>query len=147
MLELDSSDREWVFRSCESRFALRRWDAGFALLRKASKRYPRDTRHDVENNIDLILRLGEGRIDLRRHLARLIAIYDEARVMARLGDGLVRSLRRVDVRRLGSETLADRRDTWLDLGGGHAELEVPLRISGRNRVPHSKATRRSCSIS
>ncbi len=63
-----------------------------------------------------------------RHLARLIAIYDEASVLAHLGGGLVRSLRRVDVRRLGSETLADWRDTWLELGGGHAELEIPLRI-------------------
>ncbi len=60
VLELDSSDREWSFLGCEARFALRRWDAGFASLREAFERYPRDTRHDVEDIIDVILRLGEG---------------------------------------------------------------------------------------
>ena len=61
-------------------------------------------------------------------LLSFFAIYDEARVLAHLGDALVRSLQRVDVRRIGSETLANWRDTWLEVGGGHAELEMPLRI-------------------
>ncbi len=126
--ELESSDRERLFRSCESTFALRQWNAGFALLREAFDRYPRDTTHDVETILDLILKLREGQEKLRGLLAKLIAIYHEASALSSLGDGLVRSLRGVDRSRLGSATLADWRSAWLELGADHAELEIPLRI-------------------
>jgi tetratricopeptide (TPR) repeat protein len=127
-LELDSTAPWWLFGRCEPRFGLRRWEAGFVALREAFERYPRDTAHDVKDILDLFLRLSEGREDLRRHLARLIAIYSEAGVLAHLGDGLVRSLRLIDAGRLGVKALEDWREAWLELGGGHSELEIPLRI-------------------
>ena len=117
----------WAFGRCESMFRLRRWEAAFASL-WPSERYPCDTRHDLKDIINLILRLSEGYEDLRQHIARLIAIYQEAGVLAHLGDGLVRSLRLLDPERLGAKTLENGRDAWLEVGGGHTELEIPLRI-------------------
>ena len=128
VLKLESDDPAWAFYRCESRFSLRQWEAGFSLLRDAFERNPQDSTHDVKSFIDLILRSGEGREGLRRHLAALIAVYAEAGVLTFLGHGLVRSLRRIDVGRLGVETLEDWRIAWPELGGVHAELEIPLRL-------------------
>jgi tetratricopeptide (TPR) repeat protein len=127
-LRLSSKDPNWRFVRCELLFALQRWDAGFTTLKEDFERWPRNTEHDVKDILDLMMRLSDGREDLRRHLATLIEIYREAGVLAHLGDGLVRSLRRIDAGRVGAKTLEDWRDAWLELGADHAELEIPLRI-------------------
>jgi len=127
-LELDSTSSEWTFDRSELRFALRRWEDGFTALREVFERRPQDMQHDINAIIELILRLSEGGEELRRHLTSLIAIYREAGVLAYLGDGLVRSLRRIDPGRVGPEMLGAWRDSWLELGDRLEELEIPLRI-------------------
>jgi tetratricopeptide (TPR) repeat protein len=128
VLTLSSTDPLNAFCRCLAMFGLRRWEAGFAVLSEAITGNPRETRDHLTDIIDLILRLSEGREDLRRHVARLIAINAEVNMLAQLGDGIVRSLRFVDVGRIDVKTLKVWRDAWSDGGAGHADLEIPLRI-------------------
>jgi Ca2+-binding RTX toxin-like protein/DNA-binding transcriptional ArsR family regulator len=83
---------------------------------------------EIKAVIDLILRQSEGREQLRRHLAELIAVYRDVGRLSYLGDGLVRTLQRADIEQFGVQKLKEWREAWLELGGGHAELEIPLRI-------------------
>jgi tetratricopeptide (TPR) repeat protein len=128
VLQFDSAEQGRGFYHCEAMFALRRWQSGFESLAEAFRRSPRDTNHGVENFIDLVMKLSEGYEELQQHVSRLIAIYHEAGVLEYLGSGLLRSLRRIDVGRIGVETLENWRDAWLKLGGGYPVLEIPLRI-------------------
>lgn len=116
------------FLRCEARFALRQWDAGFKELQEAFVRSSRSTDYDVKNLVGLILMRSEGNEDLRLNLVSLITAYREAGILIHLGDGLIRSLRRIDHGRLSDEMLRFWRDSWMEFGSAHTELVVPLRI-------------------
>lgn len=66
--------------------------------------------------------------ELQQHVFRRIAICHEADALDFLGFGLLRSLWRIDVDRIGLETLKSWREAWLKWGGNYPELEIPLRI-------------------
>ena len=63
-------------------------------------------------------------------LANIVEIYAKAGRLEPLGEGLVQSLAWIEEEMLSEKALYLYRDTWLELGRGHVELEVPLRIFG-----------------
>ncbi len=127
VLALESKDPSQLFPRCQSSLALRRWQEALATLREAFHLRPRDMTHAVGAILELILQLSEED-SLQRHLAELIGIYAEAGTLTHLGSGLVGSLRWMAAERIDARTLEAWRAAWLELGAGHAELEVPLRI-------------------
>jgi tetratricopeptide (TPR) repeat protein/DNA-binding MarR family transcriptional regulator len=128
VLQLRSSRPTWAFYRCEAKFGLRQWRAGLVALRKALQRYPRDVRIDFTGIFDIMLRLMEEHGDLRRNLLTLISVVSQADATQDLGSSLVLSLVLMSPNQFDVKTLLAWRDAWLELGAGHAELEIPLRI-------------------
>jgi hypothetical protein len=108
-----------------------RSQAGFDGLQEALQTvsvHPGDALGDDASIVHLIHSKSDGSVQLRQHVATLIGIYAETKQLTRLGDGLVRSLKKINVDMLSEKALALWRDLWLELGSPHIELELPLRI-------------------
>ncbi len=127
VLELDDSESGVLFVRTEALFGLQRWEAGLAVLSEAFSATPGDSTHDVQSIVALTLELSE-RDSLYRHLGRLIELYASAGALSYLGRGLVECLNQFAEGSTDARTLGAYCDAWQDLGGGHPELEVPLRI-------------------
>jgi hypothetical protein len=93
-----------------------------------SSPHPNDADPDNALIVHFIHSKSYGPEPLRQHLESLIGIYTEAGQFARLGDGLVRSLKMINADMLSEKALVLWRDLWLELGAPHIELELPLRI-------------------
>ena len=127
-LEIEPQDAYAAFNRAEALFALCRWEEGFATLRKTFVQHPGSSGSDVGLIIHLIESRSEGAEEQRNHVETLIGIYSDGEALIHLGNGLVRSLRKLDVARLSEAALEEWRDRWLDSAAGHMEMELPLRV-------------------
>ncbi|MGZ0166578.1 MAG: tetratricopeptide repeat protein, partial [Planctomycetales bacterium] len=127
-LELDPEARFAWFNRVEASFAIRRWKPGFETLRRAFIQFPAESEHDVMYLVHLIEGRSAGSEERSRHVQALVEIYDEGQALPHLGDGLVRSLGKLDADRLSEKALAEWRDIWLEAASEHVEMEIPLRI-------------------
>ena len=131
VLDLKSTTQHGTLCRCEAEFALHHWGTGFVALRDALERYPVGLgRDNLAYIIELVLGGSQTRELRRRNIDRLIAIPAEAGLLVRLGENLIRSLRLIYPNRHDVRTLEDWREDWRELGAGHADLEIPLRIFG-----------------
>ena len=83
---------------------------------------------DVPSMISWILRSTLEPPAWRERVERLVGIYERAQQLTPLGEGLVRSLGRVDAKMLCPEALDAWRRIWLDVGAGRPSLEIGLRL-------------------
>lgn len=127
-LELSTENTLARFDKPQVLLALARWDFGFRSLSDAFRDHPNDVKSDDDLIVHYIHTKSDGPEAMRRHVMRVIEIYAEAQQLARLGDGLVRSLAKIDADMLSEKALALWRDLWLELGRTHVELELPLRL-------------------
>ena len=127
-LEIDRIDANAGFNKAEALLATARWEAGFQELREAFRIHPDAAGSDDAGIVHFIHSKSDGPEPLRQHVETLIGIYAEAGQLTRLGDGLVRSLKRINADMLSEKALTLWRDLWLELGSPHIELELPLRI-------------------
>ncbi|MFT4556958.1 MAG: tetratricopeptide (TPR) repeat protein [Porticoccaceae bacterium] len=127
-LELDPADMWTPFNRVEALFALHRWTAGFEGLRQAFIQCPAESEHDVMFLVHLIEGGSAGSEERSKHVQTLVEIYEEGQSLPHLGDGLVRSLGKLDADRLSEKALAEWRDIWLEAASEHVEMEIPLRI-------------------
>ena len=127
-LEIAPQLSDAKFEKVESLFAIGRWEAGFELLRAAFDTHPSDGDNGIAPIVYFTHPKSDGPDPLRQHVATLIGIYAEAGQFTRLGNGLVRSLKKINADMLSEKALAFWRDLWLELGSPHIELELPLRI-------------------
>lgn len=127
-LELDPGQKWALFNRVEALFALHRWEAGFKALRQAFVQHPSESTHDVESKVQLVESRSAGSEERNRAVRALVEIYSEGQALPHLGDGLVRSLGKLDADRLSEKALAEWRDIWLEAASEHAEMEIPLRI-------------------
>lgn len=128
VLEIDETNANAGFNKAEALLATTRWDAGFQGLHEAFRGHPEDADPDDASIVHFIHSKSDGPELLRQHVETLIGIYAEAGRLTRLGDGLVRSLKKINADMLSEKALALWRDLWLELGSPHIELELPLRI-------------------
>lgn len=125
-LSIDPNQAFSAFSLVEVLFALNRWQDGFGALDKALSLDQTEFFGDTASMITLIQRSA---VDERKgHLGSIAKSYAEAGHLGPLGEGLVHSLARIEEEMLSEKALFLYRDTWLELGSGHPELEVPLRI-------------------
>ena len=127
-LQIDASDAYSAYNRCSPLFALHQWDTGFEALRNAFTKHPIKAQADAASQIPLIHKHSIGADQLRNHVQELISIYTYARALARLGDGLIWSLRKIANGLLSKKALVAWYDLWLELGAKHEELRIPLRI-------------------
>ena len=127
-LEIEPVHAAAGFNKAEALFATARWAVGFQQLGEAFRVHPDDADSDDASIAHYIHSKSDGSEQLRQHVETLIGIYAEAGQLTRLGDGLVRSLKKINADMLSEKALALWRDLWLELGSPHIELELPLRI-------------------
>ncbi|MEI8380027.1 MAG: tetratricopeptide repeat protein [Planctomycetota bacterium] len=127
-LKIDPSFGYAAFNKAECLFATARWVEGFQELRETFRAHPVDAKADHESIVHAIHTTSSGRDELLQKVKTLIEIYAEAKHLTRLGDGLVRSLKKINAEMLSEKALCLWRDIWLELGAPHADLELPLRI-------------------
>jgi len=117
-----------MFNRVEPLFALNRWESGFEGLRQSFVQHPAESRHDVTSIVHLVESRSVGSEERNRHVRTLVEIYAEGQALPHLGDGLVRSLGKLDADRLSEKALAEWRDAWREAASEYLEMEIPLRI-------------------
>ena len=127
-LSIDPNHAPASFNLAEAHFALNRWQDGFSALDKALSLDQTEGFGDTASMLTLIQRSAAD--EWEPHLTNIVESYASARRLEPLGEGLVQSLARIDEEMLSEKALYLYRDTWLELGRDHPELEVPLRIFG-----------------
>ena len=110
----------------KAQFSLNRWEEGFKALDEALSLDQTEFFGDTSLMVAFIQRSAAD--EWERHVESIIGSYKKAERLEPLGLGLVVSLARIDEEMLSEKALYLYRDTWLDLGRSHPELEVPLRI-------------------
>ncbi len=125
-LSIDPNHAPASFNLAEAHFALNRWQDGFSALDKALSLDQTEGFGDTASMLTLIQRSATD--EWEPHLTNIVESYASARRLEPLGEGLVQSLTRIDEEMLSEKALYLYRDTWRELGSGHTELEVPLRI-------------------
>lgn len=127
-LEIDPNYDAALFSRAEALLAAARWDEGFLALRKAFHRTPDGNYADDTWIVHAIHAKTDSPAHLLQNVETLIEIYAEAKELTTLGDGLIRSLKNINMEMLSEKALFLWRDIWLELGAAHADLELPLRI-------------------
>ncbi len=130
-LELDPDLAHPAFNRVEPLFQLGRWAEGFdALDRALETHWPNrwDFPGDVASMIGIIASSGLQPAVWRERVGRLVSAYQTAGIAARMGDGLVRSLAKLDAKMLSGDALAAWGEVWREAAAGIPELELPLRI-------------------
>ena len=125
-LSIDPNDAPASFELAEVYFALNRWQDGFSALDKALSLDQTEVFGDTALMIAFIQRSAAD--EWKQHVKSIIGSYKKAERLEPLGLGLVVSLARIDEEMLSKKALYRYHDTWQEFGGGHVELEVPLRI-------------------
>ena len=64
----------------------------------------------------------------RKVISEWISMFDKHRVLAALGQGIVRSIRPLMIDWMTADAARGWRDIWHELGGEYPQLEVPLRL-------------------
>ena len=117
----------WV----KAQFSLKLWTEGFEALEEALSLNQTEFFGDTASMITLITLIHRSTTEeWKGRLANIVEIYAKAGRLEPLGEGLVQSLAWIEEEMLSEKALYLYRDTWLELGRGHVELEVPLRIFG-----------------
>jgi tetratricopeptide (TPR) repeat protein len=124
-IEIDPNDACPAFNRVEPLFSLRRWEEGFRQLRSALEQFGNQSEHDEATKIEIIRSASGNR---EANAEEFSSIYAEAQALTQLGNGLVKSLGKIDASLLSEKALYQWRDVWIDMGSGHVELEMPLRI-------------------
>ncbi len=125
-IRIDPKNAYASFNRAEILFALNRWKGGLEALEEALSLDQREFFGDTASMLTLIQRSAADEWESR--LTNIVESYAKAGRLEPLGEGLVQSLTRIDEEMLSKKALYRYRDTWLELGRGHVELEVPLRI-------------------
>lgn len=125
-LSIDPDHAVSLFNLAGALFALNRWQDGFSVLDKALSLDQTEVFGDTTSMLTLIHRSATD--EWERHVASIIGSYAKVERLEPLSLGLVLSLARIDGDMLSEKALYRYRDTWLELGNGQTELEVPLRI-------------------
>lgn len=113
-------------------FGLGRWEEGFDSLEKCCLHEWSEQDHEIWSDIDsmisLILHSTFEQSLWHEHVERIIKIYDSAKKLPFLGEGLVLSLRKIDAKMLSQEALDAWRQIWLDAGAGRPDLAFGLKL-------------------
>ncbi len=132
-LELGAGDI--YFDVCSNRAMtlamLGRWDEGVSALDEALRRFAEEGGVDACGEGSIVRNLLIRTQDVatwRRHITTWIELFDKHGVLPALGQGLVRSVRTLVLSSIGNEAARAWRDVWEELGTGHKELEIPLRL-------------------
>jgi tetratricopeptide (TPR) repeat protein len=105
--------------------ALNRWADALRQLRTAFDKFP-GTDDDIRKRLQFLqLYTSHGGFEVANSFA---ALYVEFNAISQLGDGLVRSLAKIDMGTTTPASLLKWRDFWADWGKPHAEMQVPLRL-------------------
>lgn len=125
-VELDPRTYQQLFNLAGSLLAIGRYAEGLAQLRAAMERFGRIEDLDEPSMIDSIRRAYSAGNEL---VVRQFAdLYTELGRVSHLGDGLVKSLAKIDLENTTHSFLNRWRDFWVEWGSAHPEMEVPLRL-------------------
>ena len=125
-IDLDPTLAGPWFNGAESQMAMGHWSDGLSQLRLAFEKFGGGQDHDVESMIELLRHhFVAGN---RTTLLEFFRLYAEFAALPRLGDGLVRSLAKIDAKMTAPTALYQWRDFWLEAGAPYPELQIPLRI-------------------
>ncbi|MCA9012872.1 MAG: tetratricopeptide repeat protein [Planctomycetaceae bacterium] len=125
-VELDPRTHQQLFNLAGSLFAIGRYAEGLAQLRAAMARFSHIKDLDEPSMIDSLRRaFSVGNELVVRQFADL---FHEFNRISRLGDGLVRSLAKIDLENTTHDSLNRWLDFWEHWGSTHVEMEVPLRL-------------------
>lgn len=112
--------------------ALERWEEGFRWLEACFARtWPPQEQEgwgDVGSMIDLILHSTLEPTLWRERVQQFVDAFGQTQKLTLVGDGLVRSLGKVDATMLSREALDTWRRIWLEVGKDRPELEIGLRL-------------------
>lgn len=132
-LELESVDFD--FHTCSNRAVvlsmLGRWEEGVSELDETLSRFARDGGIDSRGEVAIVRNLLIRTQDTgtwRRHIATWIELFNKHALLATLGQGLVRSIRTLNIPWIRGEVARNWRDLWQEVGRAHKELEIPLRL-------------------
>lgn len=120
-------------------FASSHWDEGFESIRQALTLQRLDMLGDAASMFALIFRLSEEDAMLQSRINTLIGLYQNARPIragsrsevkpiSHLADGLVRSLAKLDARRITATVLESYVPAVQNTVSGLREFEIPLRL-------------------
>ncbi|MCP4680326.1 MAG: tetratricopeptide repeat protein [Deltaproteobacteria bacterium] len=144
--ELDPEPRD--FHRC-SNYAvilceLNRWKEGTAALVEAFPRLSEKGGRDLGGEIAIVRNLLIRTQDAMRwgqFVQSWIELFGRYELLAALGQGLVRSIRILEIPWISNEVANAWNLLWQDLGGGHQGLDVALRLLGtavKYRMGHDR---------
>jgi len=139
-IEIDPEYESPRFNRSEALFAMQRWQAGFDAIRSAfavGDPLPK-YQGDVTSMFALIFSRSDNDEQLNERVHELVDIYQQAREkwksgdgtnpLSYLGDGLVKSLARIDADRVTPLVLESYVQAVEQAAKGLPEFEVPLRL-------------------
>jgi len=116
------------FALSASLIAMEKWADGIKLLRDVLQRASGNDEGEFEALVCAVHVTTADAKRIRSLVNTLTDICEKAGLLAPLGRGLVRSLRMLESDPVDNETFQRCRDAWLEVGAGHEELEVSVRI-------------------
>ena len=112
-------------------FHLDRWDEGRAafdsLLSEFSKSSEKDDGAEIAIVRNLLLRTRDITI-WRRIISEWVTLFERHRLLASLGQGIIRSIRSLQISWMTADDALRWNGIWQELGKKHADLSIPLRL-------------------
>jgi len=111
--------------------ALDRWDESMAALDNALERFAHADEPKPGDTAAIVRHLLIGRCDTavwRTRIKALIDLYDKHQAISDLGQGLVRSIPRLNSRMISDTAAQTWLEIWQELAGKYDEFQIPLRL-------------------